>query len=55
MPSKKRYMVSYKSKNFPIKIGRRFVRAPSKKWISDHWHEIMETDEYTIVKTEEVK
>lgn len=52
----KEYLVTYRSRYYPYEGTRsRRVKAPSKSWIRQNWYALMETDEYTIVKTEEVK
>lgn len=52
----KRYTVYYKSRYYPLEgTHRTTVYAPNKKWIRDNWHSIMETDEYTIIRSEEIK
>jgi hypothetical protein len=51
----KNYIVTYRSRYYHLDINRRRVAAQSKKWIRDNWHNIMLTDEYTIVKIEEEK
>lgn len=50
------YKVTYKSRYYPLEGNRSIrVKAPSKKSIRDNWHDIIHTDEYKIVKIEEVK
>lgn len=50
------YRVIYKSRYYPFEGTRTIrVRAESKKAIRDNWHSIIHTDEYRIVKIEEVK
>lgn len=51
----KKFRVVYKSRYYPLE-GERFkiVRAESKKDVRNNWHSIMETDEYKIVRIEEV-
>ena len=50
------YRVIFKSRYYPLEGNRqRMVRANSKKEIRDNWHSIIHTDEYRIVKIEEVK
>ena len=50
------YRVIFKSRYYPLEGNRqRMVRANSKKEIRDNWHSIINTDEYRIVKIEEVK
>ncbi len=50
------YRVIYKSRYYPLEGTRRkMVRANSKKEIRDNWHSIINTDEYRIVKIEEVQ
>ncbi len=52
----KEYIVYFRSRYYPFEgLHRRRVYAPNKKWIRDHWHSLIETDEYTIVRSEEVK
>ena len=50
------YRVFFKSRYYPFEGTRqKTVRANSKKEIRDNWHSIIHTDEYRIVKIEEVK
>ena len=50
------YRVIFKSRYYTLEGNRqRMVRANSKKEIRDNWHSIIHTDEYRIVKIEEVK
>ena len=50
------YRVIYKSRYYPFEGNRtKMVRASSKKEIRDNWHSLIHTDEYRIVKIEEVK
>lgn len=50
------YRVHYKSRYYPLEgTFRKTVRADSKKEIRNNWHNIIGTDEYRIVKIEEVK
>ena len=50
------YRVCFKSRYYPLEgTGCKLVRANSKKEIRDNWHDITGTDEYRIVKIEEVK
>ena len=50
------YRVIFKSRYYPLEGEmKKFVRANSKKEIRDNWHHIIQTDEYRIVKIEEVK
>lgn len=52
----KEYKVTYKSRYYPLEGTRvKFVRAMSTKSIRDNWHALIHTDEYRIVKIEEVK
>ena len=52
----KEYIVTYRSRYYPFEGDhKRKVMAPNKKWIRDNWHSIIHTDEYRIVKSEEVK
>ena len=50
---KKTFVVHYYSRYFKDMHKMR-VQANSKKDIRDHWHSIMETDEFVIKKIEEV-
>ena len=50
----KKYMVTFRSRYYYFDTGKRKLFAPSKKYIRDNWHSIMQTDEYKIVKIEEV-
>ena len=50
------YRVIFKSRYYPFEgTYQKMVRANSKKEIRDNWHDIINTDEYRIVKIEEVK
>lgn len=50
------YRVYYKSRYYPLEgTFHKMVRANSKKDIRNNWHSIIGTDEYRIVKIEEVK
>ena len=50
------YRVIFKSRYYPFEgTYHKMVRANSKKEIRDNWHSIINTDEYRIVKIEEVK
>lgn len=50
------YRVIYKSRYYPFEGQmRKMVYANSKKEIRDNWHSIIHTDEYRIVRIEEVK
>lgn len=52
----KEYIVTFKSRYYPYEGTRtRRVIANSKKIIRLTWHDIINTDEYKIVKIEEVK
>lgn len=52
----KTYIVYFCSRYYPFEGNRRRkIIAPSKKWIRDNWHGIMGTDEYRLIKSEEVK
>lgn len=52
----KEFIVYYVSKYYPLEGTRRKrVPAPSKKWIRNNWHSIIDTDEYSIMKIDEVK
>lgn len=52
----KQYVVIFRSRYYPLEGDRRKkLRAASKKWIRDNWHCIIDTDEYRIVRIEEVK
>lgn len=49
------YRVHYRSRYYPLEGTRKkLVTADSKMQIRDNWHAIMHTDEYRIVKIEEV-
>ena len=51
----KDYIVTYRSRYYPFAGDRRKrVTAISKKQIRAEWHSIILTDEYRIVKIEEV-
>jgi len=50
----KKYRIIYRSRYYSCDTDRCTVLAPSKKWIRDNWHSLMHTDEYRIVKIEEV-
>ena len=50
------YKVTYRSRYDPLEGNRSiYVKSMSGKFIRDNWHDIMHTDEYKIVKIEEVK
>ena len=50
------YRVFYKSKYYPFEETLSIkVNAVSKESIKDNWYDIISTDEYKIVKIEEVK
>lgn len=50
----KDYIVYFVSRYYPLEGNRRKkITAPSKKWIRDNWHSIINTDEYRIIKIEE--
>lgn len=52
----KTYRVHYKSKYYPFEgVHKKTVKASSSKSIRLNWHDIILTDEYKIVKIEEVK
>lgn len=52
----KTYKVHYKSRYYPFEgIRKKTVMASSSKSIRLNWHDIIHTDEYKIVKIEEVK
>lgn len=54
----KTYKVTYKSRYYPFEGDHHItVRASSKKEVRNqaNWHSLMGTDEYRIVKVEEVK
>lgn len=52
----KEFIVTFKSRYYPYEGTRtRRVRAQSKQSIRANWHDIINTDEYKIVKIEEVK
>lgn len=52
----KQYKVTYRSRYYPLEGDYvKTVWARSKKAIRDNWHDVMLTDEYKIVKIEEVK
>lgn len=54
--SMKQYKVTYRSRYHPLEGDYvKTVWARSKKAIRDNWHDVMLTDEYKIVKIEEVK
>lgn len=49
------FRVFYKSKYYPYEgTHKKLVRADSKKDIRANWHSIIHTDEYRIMKIEEV-
>lgn len=51
----KEFIVHYKSRYYPFEgTHTRRVRANTKKEIRLNWHSIIHTDEYKIVKIEEV-
>lgn len=50
---KKTFVVHYYSRYYKD-MHQMKVQANSKKDIRDHWHSIMETDEYVIKKIDEV-
>lgn len=51
----KKFKVSYKSRYHPLEGQfNKIVAAENKKFIKDNWHDIINTDEYKIVKIEEV-
>lgn len=49
----KNYIITYRSRYYRLETHGRRIHAPSKQWIRNNWHEIMLTDEYTIMKIEE--
>ena len=52
----KRYRVTFRSRYYPMEgTSARLVYADSKKQIRDNWHSFMCTDEYKIIKIEEIK
>lgn len=52
----KLYEVTFKSRYYPYEGTRKKrVYAESKKAVRLNWHDIVNTDEYTIVKIDEVK
>lgn len=52
----KTFKIYYKSRYYPFEGTRvKTVRAASKSVIRNNWHDIILTDEYRIVKIEEVK
>ena len=56
MKELKLYEITFKSRYYPFEGTRRKrMYAPSKQSIRANWHDIINTDEYTIVKIEEVK
>lgn len=56
MASIKEYTVTYRSRYFPLEGDRRLrVCGSSKKEVRSNWHSIIHTDEYRIVKIDEVK
>ena len=51
----KEYIIHYQSKYYPLEGTRKgSIFAPNKKSIRQNWHSIIHTDEYKIVKIEEV-
>lgn len=51
---KKTFIVHYYSKYYKFDTRTIRVSAESKKDIRNHWHSIMETDEFVIKKIDEV-
>lgn len=52
----KDYIIHYQSRYFPLEGTRKKrIFANNKKEIRLNWHSIIHTDEYKIVKIEEVK
>lgn len=55
MNGMKTYKVTYKSRYYPLEGNyTKKVVAISKQSIRNNWHELIHTDEYKIVKIEEV-
>ncbi len=50
----KTFIITYRSRYYLFDTRKKKIGAISKKWIRSNWHEIMETDEFVIVKIEEV-
>ena len=56
MKKTKLYEITFKSRYYPLEGNRKIRRyAESKAAIRLMWHDIINTDEYRIVKIEEVK
>lgn len=52
----KKFKIFFKSRYYPFEgTHTKVVRAASKSVIRSNWHSIIGTDEYRIVKIEEVK
>lgn len=50
------YIVTFQSRYYPLEGTRRKrFCAPNKQYIRNNWHCYINTDEYRIVKIEEVK
>jgi len=51
----KDWKVTFKSRYYPLEGNQtKIVIADSKKTIRNNWHDIIGTDEYKIIKIEEV-
>lgn len=51
----KEYIVQYQSRYYPLEgIRKKRIYSTTKKSIRQNWHSIIHTDEYKIVKIEEV-
>lgn len=53
----KNFKVYYRSRYHPMEGEKTIIveDSPNKSWIRKNWHSIIETDEYTIKRIEEVK
>ena len=50
------YTIYFASRYYPFEgTHKRQVFAPNKKWIRDNFHSIVGTDEYRLIKSEQVK